>query len=54
MICVHKVWKLIGNNYDVTGKPEKEDILVLELVWKSCTFWRSIHIHINHSKLLII
>ena len=30
MICVHKVWKLIGNNYDVTGKPEKEDILVLE------------------------
>ena len=31
MICVHKVWKLIGNNYDVTGKPEKEDILVLEL-----------------------
>ena len=54
MICVHKVYKLIGNNYDVTGKPEKEDILVLELALGSCTFWGTIHIHINHSKLLII
>ena len=27
MICVHNVWKLIGNNYDVIGKPFKEDIL---------------------------
>ena len=33
MICVHKVWKLIWNNYDVTGKPEKEDILVLEKLY---------------------
>ena len=33
---------------------KEEAILVLELVWRSCTFWRSIHIHINHSKLLII
>ena len=32
MICVNKVWKLIGNNYDVTRKPEKEDILNLVLV----------------------
>ena len=27
MICVHKVGKLIRNNYDVTGKPGNEDIL---------------------------
>ena len=27
MICVNKVWKLIGNNYDVTGNPRNEDIL---------------------------
>ena len=33
---------------------EEEAILVLELVLRSCTFWGSIHIHINHSKLLII
>ena len=26
MICVHTVGKLIGNNYDVTGKPGTEDI----------------------------
>ena len=33
----------------------KEDaILVLELALRSCTFWRTIHIYINHSKLLII
>ena len=38
MICVHKVWKFIGNNYDVTGKPEKDDILVLELALEGCTF----------------
>ena len=30
---------------------KEEAILVLELVLRSCTFWRSIHIHINHSKL---
>ena len=27
MICVNKVGKLIGNNYDVSGYPGKEDIL---------------------------
>ena len=27
MICVNKVGKLIGNNYDIIGKPGKEDIL---------------------------
>ena len=27
MICVNKVWKLIGNNYDVSGNPGKEYIL---------------------------
>ena len=27
MICVNKVWKLIGNNYDVTRNPGNEDIL---------------------------
>ena len=32
MICVHKVWKLIGNNYDVIGKPWKEDIVDFGLV----------------------
>ena len=33
MICVHKVWKLIVNNYDVTGNPGNEDIFeALELV----------------------
>ena len=37
-----------------TTSGKEEAILVLELVWRSCTFWRSIHIHINHSKLLII
>ena len=26
----------------------------LELALESCTFWRSIHIHINHCRLLII
>ena len=38
MICVHKVWKLIGNNYDVTGKPKKEDILVFRAGFGGCTF----------------
>ena len=52
MICVHKVWKLIGNNYDVTVKPKKEDILVLEVVWRSCTFWRSIHILFRYTIIL--
>ena len=26
MSCVNYVWKLIGNNYDVTGSPGNEDI----------------------------
>ena len=30
MICVNKVWKLIGNNYDVTGNPRKEYIMNYE------------------------
>ena len=31
MICVNKVWKLIGgNNYDVTGNPGKEGLLISE------------------------
>ena len=54
MICVHKVWTLIGNNYDVTGKPEKEDILVFGAGFGRLYFWRTIHIYINPSKLLII
>ena len=40
----------IGNNYDVTATSgKKEDILVLELVLESGTFWRSILIYINHT-----
>ena len=51
----------IGNNYHdncdfgkegTSGK--KEDILVLELVWKVVLFGDPILIQINHSKLLII
>ena len=38
MNCVHIVLKLIGNNYDVTGKPEKEDILVFGAGFGGCTF----------------
>ena len=54
MICVNdKVGKLIGNNYDVTGKPEKETSWFLELAWR-LYFWRTIYIYINPSKLLII
>ena len=52
MICVHKVWKFIGNNYDVTGKPEKDDILVFGAGFGRLYFWRTIHIYINPSKLL--
>ena len=49
MICVHKVWKLIGNNYDVTGKPGKEDILDSGAGIESRSLRRSNLIHINHS-----
>ena len=39
MICVNdKVGKLIGNNYDVTGKPEKETSWFLERALGGCTF----------------
>ena len=29
MICVNKVWKLIGNNYDVTGNEDNFESLEL-------------------------
>ena len=54
MICVNKVGKLIGNNYDITGKPEKEDILNSDAGFECRSLRRSNLIHINHSKLLLI
>ena len=54
MIYVNELWKL-GIIMTSLRLPErKEDILVLELVLGSCTLRRSILIHINHSKLLLI
>ena len=47
------IWNF-GIIMPTTTSGKEETIMVLELVWRSCTFWRSIHIHINHSKLLII
>ena len=47
------IWNF-GIIMTTTTSGKDEAILVLELVWRSCTFWRSIHIHINHSKSLII
>ena len=49
MIYVNELWKL-GIIMTTVTSGKKEDILVLE----SCTLWRSILIHINHSKLLLM
>ena len=54
MICVYKVWKLIGNNYDVFGKPDKDEILDFGACIESRGFRISNLIHINHSKSLLI
>ena len=49
MIYVHKVWKLIGNNYDVIGKPNKNEILD----FGACIESRSLRIS-NISTLIIV
>ena len=54
MICVHKVWKLIGNNYDVIEKSWKEDILDSGSGNESRSIQSSNIIHMYHSKLLLI
>ena len=47
------IWNF-GIIMTTTTSGKEEAILVLELVWIGCTFWRTIHIYINHSKLFII
>ena len=46
MICVNdKVGKLIGNNYDVTGKPEKETSWFLELALEVVLLENNSYLH---------
>ena len=46
MICVNdKVWKLIGNNYDVTGKPEKETSWFWSWLWEVVLLVNNSYLH---------